>query len=308
MNVTIETRDPYNITLYSLGSLICIFNFSLNIILIGVIIKKKCYKKQIYVTLLSWLAADLLQGLLLFLHLITANLDWIANNKPYLCLFWNGMLFFPLWVSFAHAVICAVDRFFIVPYSNKYENHLSWFRVKIYIGLSWAYAVMWTFFASNWKSKGANYRLCTLTYANTIFACLFVLLHELPTSVISVYLYIKVYMHFHRHERQVHVTHTLTHDELVSNTNLAKLLFYVTALTILTWIPFSIVVLGRVDDNSNDSSWYDALPFTYLIGNVSALFKPVFFFIIYADFRAEAKSFIGIKKKELRIGSSLEIS
>ena len=305
VSVTGEVQD-YHITLYSLGSVLLLADLVASILFILVIIKKSLHKARIFISLLSWAAADLLLGLLLFVQICISHLDWAAVDKPALCTLWNGLQVYPLWVTDLHAVVCAIDRYIIVLCPNKYEVKLSKTRLRLYLGLSWGYGIAWTAIAFSWVGTEKEGQLCNLASLSHIYVFLLVMLHFLPALVACVFLYAKVLIHFRRHERQVHVTHTLTQDELVENTQLARVLLCVTVLYALAWLPFSLVGLARASDPPPGSRWHLALLYTYLIGLIGCLSKLPLFTVFHPDFRAGLKNVLGIRKKPLQVGSSLQ--
>ncbi len=303
-----NSSDPifaYDITLYSVGTIIFICNLTTNVLFIAAVIKRSWHKRKIYVVILSWTGADLLLGLSLFIQIATAHIEWIANDVLYPCLFWNGIQLYPVWVGCAHMVICAVDRFIIVLYPNKYENRVSWTRLRMYLLLSWAYALLWTAIVFLWYNSDMESGWCNLNILSSVYIFLFVMLHYIPACVACLFLYVKVFMHFRRHERQVHVTHTLTQDELVINTKLAQLLLLASILFPISWLPFCIVSFARASPLPVTSDWHVALLYTFLIGNIGSVVKMPLFATKNSEFRSGLKKVLGIKKKPLQFGASL---
>ena len=305
-NGTTDAIHDYNITLYTIGSILFAADLTASILFIIVIIKKTLHQTKIYISLLSWVVADILFGILLFIQISIAHMDWVLEDKPALCLFWNGMQVYPLWTCNLHAVVCAIDRYIIVLYPNKYELKLSKLRLKLYISCSWAYGIVWTSVPYIWYGKESQDQLCNLCSLNHIFVFLLIVLHFIPTTIACIFLYAKVFMHFRRHERQVHVTHTLTQDELFDNTRLARILLCITVIYAIAWIPFSLIGLIRASNLPLNSQWHIALFYAYLIGLVGCLFKLPLFTIFDLEFRSGLKNILGIRKKPLQFGSSLQ--
>ena len=305
-NTTNHAIQDYNITLYTIGAILFVVDLTASILFSIVIIKKALHQKKIYISLLSWVGAEILFGILLSIQISIAHMDWTMDDKPGLCLFWNGMQVYPLWVCNLHAVICAIDRYVIVLYPNKYELKLSKSKLKLYIGCSWVYGVLWTAIAYAWYGKESEGQLCNLCSLNHIYVFLLVMLHFIPTTIACVFLYAKVFMHFRRHERQVHVTHTLTQDELVDNTQLAKIILWITVFYAIAWLPFCLIGLVRASNLPLNSKWHTALLYAYLVGLSGCLFKLPLFTIFDEEFRSTLKNLLGLKKKPLQFGSSLQ--
>ncbi len=304
-NDTEALRD-FNITLYSIGPVLFVGNMAAGILFVVVVIKKELQQRKLFISLLSWVVADILLGMLLLGQIAIAHMDWQVSDNPALCLIWNALQVYPLWVSSLHAVICAIDRYIVVLCPNKYDVKLSKSRLKLYIGCSWGYGLLWILVPFIWYGKEKDGQICNISSLSHIYIFLLIVLHLLPATAACLCLYGRVLMHFRRHERQVHVTHTLTQDELVDNTRLARSLLYITILHSFVWFPFSLVGVARVFNLPLNSPWHMALLYAYLFGLVGCLFKLLLFGALDSEFRSSLKDVIGIRKQPLRFGASLQ--
>ena len=178
------------------------------------------------------------------------------GDAPYPCLVWVGLQLLPVIVSCSHWVFMALERCVAVLDAVHYEQRITRMRVKLCVALVWLHGLAWAAVPLGWHAGtgsitgsgngSAPTRPCPgglLALLARHYALLLVVLHVLPCLLVGLALFARVFAHVRAHQRQVHVTHTLTQARLLADVAAARCHLAALLVSALCWAPFFVCAL-----------------------------------------------------------------
>ena len=262
------------IAYYVIAPPLIILIFATNILILVVIFNNEKLRVRTNVFVASWAVCDLLMGFILLAHvgvLAAKSLTHVASDvqhtaigqrqnftalEPatssnlYLCVFWAGLQLVPALVSCLHWVALAFDRFLAIMDAVHYEERLTCKRLKYYVISMWVYGIVWSTIPFVWhndvtSSNGSD--ACNLCMVlSKYYFLVIVIVHFLPCLLTTVCVFTKMFVHVRAHQRQVHVTHTMTQDKLLEDFEVARTYLMAFLCSVVFWSPFFICSLVGV--------------------------------------------------------------
>lgn len=290
LDPTLPVPMTYRIVVYVVGSPLAAFILTANILLLLLLCRYPKLQTKTSLMMRSWAFADLLTGLLLVVLLAVVSIDWPFVDNKYWCLLWLSLNMIPLLLSCSHVVFLALDRYMAIKFPSRYPDGISHVKLRLYLGLAWVYALLLSFLTYLWHASEAVIDgQCSFVLYHKYYNLLILLLHCIPCVCLAVLLYAKSFLHVRRHERQVHVTHTLAQDQFLADHKTTKIFFFATVVHTLTWCPYFIALMVRLGHPSMYLSLYLATTIGLLVGFTSSAGKLVIYFWKHDDIRESMK-------------------
>ncbi len=307
---TIEPLDPvpfaYRLVLYVFGTPLVVLNFVGNFLFIALVMKYPRMKSRVTVLALSWIGLDFLAGLVLIIQMTVVQVQWSIKDSPALCLLWVSLQIAPLLISSSHMAVLSVDRYISIKFPLQYQDSMSYKRLKIYLICIWGYSTLLSCVPFLWHDGHRNEQAqCSIFVLQRYYNLLYIFLHLVPIICLCVTLYVRILIHTRRHERQVHVTNTITQEQFLAEKTLCNVFLTVTILFIITWLPFIICSMVRIGTPHISQTLQMALLCTWLLGYSNNASKMFVYYALHADMRQCIKEAVGPEKIQVRRGSAL---
>ncbi len=253
----------------------------------------------------SWILVDFVTALVLVLLVCMASATGSLYDYGYReCVVAVGFATFPIWLGHVHAVLCSYDRYVSVLHPGRYETIFSRRRMLLYLVGLWVASIFCSCIPLMFGKTFSGRNICSVLTIHRGYFVLMAILYFLVIFGALGYMYINIYMHVQRHNSQVHVTHTMTQDQLLADSRLAKIMFLNTILFASLWLPFCLVSLASLGDVTRRKSWQTALLCGYFIGSVFSACKLFVFCALSGDFRVLVVNIAKLKHRIHPVNSS----
>ena len=307
---------------YVVAPPVVLFIFASNILLLVLIFRNNKLRCRTNVGVASWAACDILIGLVLLAQVIfmgirnltvaakeprllqkeyeqedyedeelesgdTLNTNEARAGSLILCIFWASLQLLPVVVSCLHWVGLALDRFVAIMDAVHYEQRVTCQRVKSGVIAVWLYGLLWSLLPFVWHTNQTSLygdqfcNFCVVLAKYYLF--LLILLHFVPCLLITVALFVRMFVHVRAHQRQVHVTHTMTQDKLLEDFVVARSYLMVFLASVIFWSPFFIGSLVGVFKDF-PSELQTAVSACMLIGVLASAVKFPIYILANKDF------------------------
>ena len=231
-----------------------------NILFIIVIAKAK-QPKCFHNTLVIHLAvSDLIAGLTLLINLIS---EWFYRDfyngedllegdetslvHHILCRAWGSFQFLPIYHAFLLLCIINLDRLIAVTYPATYaSNHKT--RVAQWLPiLVWLYSTLICALALSARYGTREHHItddwCGMLSLPPLYVTMTSLIHVPLATLIGLGTYLQIRRILRIHQRKIQVTNTMTYDNLVRDTAIARTDFCVAITAFIVWAPFMTSLL-----------------------------------------------------------------
>ena len=193
--------------------------------------KRRKHKERREQLLISWSVGDTLTGLVLLGSLL-GDLIMQQHCIPFVyCQLSGSLPIMFLAVPGIHLFIMSLERLLAVIYSVFHEIYWTQKHVWIYLGVIWGIILTTTGIAI-FIGSGFAYQ----TYIFVVTAFMYISGGLLPLVI-----YIKILYTTAVHERNIHVTTTLTHEIFLHEVWISKLYMIKTIFFTILWMPFLVI-------------------------------------------------------------------
>ena len=200
----------------------------------------------------------------------------------------------PIYASFFHVMFITADRFIAVAFPSKYSDTRLLRGVRIGYSVTWLYlctlvVLVIPFADDQWSSHGDFCQPGIRLPAG--YFILVVAGNILPCAIVSIVLFVRMRYILRVHQCQIQVTNTITYDNMLKDTNAAKVCFMAFVLTSVAWLPFVLCQLLRIS-GFREEALHVASSVSFLFGQLGYL-KFVVYFTKNADVGAGLKKLFG---------------
>lgn len=273
-----DDLDPkLKVTYYTLAPPVVLLMFSTNILILVLIFRNNKLRNRANVFVASWAVCDIILGLVLLAQVIfmgirnltttiskqemiqisaNSNIDHLnisggtSSGNLYLCVFWASLQLLPVLVSCLHWVGLACERFIAIMDAVHYEERLTCRRLKYCVISLWTYGLFVSALPFVWHNKITSIyggQFCNLVVVlSRFYILMLVLVHFLPCLLVTAAVFTRMFIHVRAHQRQVHVTHTMTQDKLLEDFTVARSFLMAFVASVVFWSPFFICSLVGV--------------------------------------------------------------
>lgn len=287
----------YRLTLYVFGTVVFVLILFTNITLFVLVVRYPRLRTRTTLPVVSWAILDLAASLILLSLMAFSHLSTTLSTTYYLCVFWACMQIVPIVASSLHLFLIAMDRYIAVMWPLRYACMLSYRRLVAYTGGTWFYSLLLCCIPLAWVGAHDQDQYCTMTIFPRYYPIL-PLLHCIVLASTTLALFARVFTHIRRHQRQVHVTYTLTQEQLMADRKMTRVFFYVIIMFLITWLPFQITwFLTVIISDPSETLWL-ALIVSYLVGMTNSASKIVLYFIFHDDIQTSLKELYSRKPRQ----------
>ena len=289
-SAALESPLSYRLTLYVFGTVIFVLVLFMNLMLFVLVVRYPRLRTPPTVPVVSWGVLDLVAGLLLLSLMALDHLATTPRTSYHLCKFWACLQIFPLLASSTHLFILALDRYVAVMWPLRYAVIVSGRRMQCYLAFTWIYGLLMACIPLvwNWRDDTGEQRFCNMSLFPRYYPAL-PLLHTVGMVTGTFVIFFKIFTHIRRHQRQVHVTHTLTQEQLMADHKVAKVFLLVGVIFVVTWFPYLLTwFLTMVLKSPSDTLWM-CLLISYLVGTTNSASKMVVYCIFHDDIQTSIK-------------------
>ena len=253
----------------------------------------------------SWILVDVIMMVVLVVLILMSS----ASNRLYEygyreCVAAIAFTTFPIWLGQFHAVLCSYDRYVCILHSSNYETIFSKKRIFLFVLSGWLVSIFCSCIPLMFNASFSGRNTCSLLSLHKGYFIFISVVYFVLVSGVLAYFYIRIYMHVQHHNSQVHVTHTMAQEQLLTDARLAKIMFLNTILFVSLWLPFNIVCLAALGSVTTRKSWQTALLCSYFIGCVSSACKLFVFCALSNDFRILVANIVTLKHRVHPVTSS----
>ena len=185
-------------------------------------------------------------------------LERLNDDLAWICSLWTALQFLPIIAMFCLMSLLSLDRYFAVT-STTYADGCIANHTRLLVCVSWLYstAVVCVIIAmTSWNSDDSS--VYFLSSTNSTVCALFIVLATHVTALcgVSCYVYVRILQTIRVHQNRIQVTNTMTYENLVSETDLAKTYFFIITITVLVWVPVTITTMTRLIYNNSSTDWF----------------------------------------------------
>ena len=244
--------------------------------------------------------ADAAVGLALLVNECLQPLfEQLSHDLTWICNAWAVLQFLPLMAVFILMALLSFDRHCAVTRPAEYADLWVAKRTRALTCFTWIYSalvvcLMLVVTQSYTDDSGAVFFLNVCngpTYVHTLLLALGA--HVLFVLVATSYLYVRILQVVRLHQNRIQVTNTMTYDNLVKDSNLAKVYFLITMVTAVLWLPFIASMVTYITYDAT-ADWFKANVSQFLLlmayaGNLHFLYLLMTSSDLRAAFQAHLK-------------------
>ncbi len=192
---------------------------------------RKRFKNATWI-LVSWTLGELISTLGFFEE------GTFESDQNHMNLTMTVIMVFPVWLTCAMATLSILDAYFAIIHSSRYEILVSKRRLGIYLFFLWIYSMLWSCLPFTWHKDVADLYHSHISILHEWYLFLLFLVHYLPGFILLIYIRVRVSRYMQYYQDNMHVTHTLAHQQLLVDIKTSNLVLNIATLYFLIWIPF----------------------------------------------------------------------
>ena len=245
INFSMTEHLPHSlqVTYYAIGIPVSVLLIVTNAILMAAIAKAGTMGAKLNMVVCNMAVADLLLGVTLLVNigLLQEHPELADQHHTSLCTFIGLLEILPLMASLLFLSLVHLDRFLAVCVPTMYPDMWCERRVAIFCAGIWIFTCMFGTIAYAFMPE-KDPIVCDILALPRSYLLLTCIFHIFPTTIVNIILFIKINHVLKVHQRKIQVTNTLTYTNLVDDTQLAKLYFFLVIMCFVAWTPFLICV------------------------------------------------------------------
>ncbi len=262
---TWNTTDSSWITAIGYPILGGVILFTSTLFLIITMNLRKRFKNATWI-LISWTLGELMSTLGLFEE------GTFQSNQNHVNLTMTVIMVFPVWLTCAMATLSILDAYYAIIHSSRYEILVSKRRLGIYLFSLWIYSLFWSCLPYTWHKDVGEIYHSHISILHEWYLFLLFFVHYLPGFVLLIYIRVRVSRYMQYYQDNMHVTHTLAHQQLLADIKTSNLVLNIATLYYIIWILFYGTCFMGVFPLQNTEK---PLLLCFFIGNLASVLKVV---------------------------------